>query len=261
MTRNRGVPAELCIETCPECLNCCTAEDESHSRRQDVRTLLRWAWWLTAATIVWNSLEGVVAIATGLVARSIALVGFGLDSVVETASAFIIAWRLFRHSPDEEANQRTERKAVRLIALSFFAIALYVTYDAVAKLSGLGEHPERSAVGLALVVLSLLVMPMLAWAKRKVAAGLGSAALRADAAETQLCLYLSVVVLIGLIANAVFGWWWMDPIAGLVVAVLAFREGREAWEGGELEERDPTAERFSCPPICCPTCPALLQPA
>lgn len=102
---------------------------------------------------------------------------------------------------------------------------------------------------------------MLAWAKRRVAVRLRSAALRADAAETQLCVYLSAVVLIGLIANAVFGWWWMDPVAGLVVAALALREGREAWEGAEAEEGDAVSGQFSCPPVCCPTCPALLQPA
>ncbi len=208
-------------------------------------------------------MEAVVAIASGLLARSVALLGFGLDSIVETASAFIIAWHLFGHSTDEAANERRERRAVRLIALSFFGIAAYVTYDAVAKLAGFGEHPERSTTGLVLVIVSLAVMPALAFAKRKVAGGLGSTALRADAAETQLCLYLSVVVLIGLIGNALLGWWWMDPIAGIVVAVLAVREGREAWEGSELEEaaHEAIAGTFACPAVCCPACPALLLPA
>jgi divalent metal cation (Fe/Co/Zn/Cd) transporter len=194
----------------------------------------RWAWWLTAATIAWNSLEAVVAVATGVLAGSIALVGFGLDSVVEVASAVVIAWRLAREGADEEANERAERRAVRLIALSFFAIAAYVAADAVAALVGLRDEPQHSPLGLAITALSLVVMPSLAWAKRKVAARLGSVALKADAAETQLCTYLSGVVLLGLTVNALLGWWWMDPLAGLVVAALAVREGRQAWTSGEL---------------------------
>lgn len=198
--------------------------------------LRRWAWWLTAATIGWNSLEAIIAILSGLLAGSIALVGFGLDSVVEVSSALVIAWRLARHGEDRAANERAERRAVRTIALTFFAIAAYVTYDSISKLLGMGEHPEHSTVGLILVALSLIVMPALALAKRWVAAGLGSVALKADAAETQLCTYLSGVVLLGLGANSLFGWWWMDPIAGLLVAGLAIREGREAWASGELCE-------------------------
>jgi divalent metal cation (Fe/Co/Zn/Cd) transporter len=202
----------------------------------DTRRLRRWAWWLTALTIGWNSLEAVVAIASGLLAGSIALVGFGLDSVVEVSSALVIAWRLSRQGADHAANERAERRAVRLIALSFLAIAAYVTYDAVTTLLGIGDEPEHSPVGLALVALSLVVMPTLAWAKRRVAAGLGSPALKADAAETQLCTYLSAVVLVGLAANGLFGWWWMDPLAGLAVAGLAVKEGRDAWTSGDLCE-------------------------
>jgi cation diffusion facilitator family transporter len=198
------------------------------------RRLRRWAWGLTALTIGWNSLEAVIAIVSGLLASSIALVGFGLDSVVEVSSAVVIAWRLSRQGPDQAANERAERRAVRLIALSFFAIAAYVTYDAVSKLLGIGDEPQHSGVGLALVALSVVVMPTLAWAKRRVAAGLGSVALQADAAETLLCTYLSVAVLVGLAGNSLFGWWWMDPLAGLATAALAIKEGREAWSSGEL---------------------------
>ncbi len=194
----------------------------------------RWAWWLTAATIGWNSLEAVIAIGGGIVAGSIALVGFGLDSVVEVASAVVIVWRLSQQTADHTAQERAERRAVRLIAVGFFGIAVYVTVDAALTLLGLRDEPQRSPLGLAITTLSLLVMPGLAWAKRRVAARLNSVALRADAAETQLCTYLSGVVLLGLVANAALGWWWMDPIAGLVVAGLAVREGREAWTSGEL---------------------------
>lgn len=194
----------------------------------------RWAWWLTAATISWNSLEAVVAIVGGILAGSIALVGFGLDSVVEVASAVVIVWRLSQRIADHAAQEHAEQRAVRLIALSFFGIAAFVTVDAASTLLGLREEPQRSPLGLAITALSLVVMPTLAWAKRGVAARLNSVALKADAAETQLCTYLSAVVLLGLAANALAGWWWMDPIAGLVVAALAVREGRAAWTSGEL---------------------------
>jgi cation diffusion facilitator family transporter len=219
--------------TC-SCAGACACGLRSGVSPEDRPGLWRWAWWLTALTIGWNSLEAVVAVGSGLLAGSIALIGFGLDSVVEVSSALVIAWRLSRQGPDQAANERVERRAVRLIALSFFAIATYVTYDAVAKLVGLGEPPDHSPVGLVLTALSLVVMPALAWAKRRVAARMGSVALRADAAETQLCTYLSGMVLLGLAANALVGWWWMDPLAALVVAGLAFREGREAWASGDL---------------------------
>jgi cation transport ATPase len=198
--------------------------------------LRRRAWWLTAATIAWNLIEAVVAIGSGLVAGSIALVGFGLDSLVEVSSALVTAWRLSSHSTDREANERNERLAVRLIAGTFFLIAAYVAYDSISKLLGIGDEPEHSTIGLALTALSVVVMPTLAWAKRKVATALGSVALKADAAETQLCVYLSIVVFLGLGANSLFGWWWMDPVAGLFVAGLAVKEGWEAWRGGELCE-------------------------
>ena len=198
--------------------------------------LRRWAWWLTALTIGWNSLEAIVAIASGVMAGSVALVGFGLDSVVEVSSALVIVWRLSHHSTDREADESIERRAVRLIAVTFFAIAVYVCYDSATRLLGIGDEPESSPLGLAITALSLVVMPTIAWAKRHVAAGLGSAALKADAAETQLCTYLSAVVLVGLAANSLFGWWWMDPVAGLVVAALALKEGWEAWRSGDLCE-------------------------
>ena len=218
-----------------ECVDGCGCDASAMALSGDVRWR-RWAWWLTAATIGWNSLEAVVAIVSGLLAGSIALVGFGLDSVVEVGSALVIVWRLARQGEDDAANERAERRAVRLIAVTFFAIATYVVYDSIAKLLGIDERPEHSAVGLALVALSLVVMPTLAWAKRRMAAELGSVALKADAAETQLRTYLSVVVLVGLAANGLFGWWWLDPLAGLAVAALAVREGREAWASGDLCE-------------------------
>jgi divalent metal cation (Fe/Co/Zn/Cd) transporter len=217
--------AQVCVDACDCALS---------AAKPDERRLRRWAWWLTGLTIGWNTLEAIVAIASGLAAESIALIGFGLDSVVEVSSALVIVWRLASQGDDHAANERAERWAVRLIALSFFAIAAYVTFDALLKLLGLASEAERSPVGLALVALSLVVMPVLAWAKRQVARRLGSVALRADAAETQLCTYLSAVVLLALGANIAFGWWWLDPVAGLVIAGVAVREGLTAWRSGDL---------------------------
>jgi divalent metal cation (Fe/Co/Zn/Cd) transporter len=222
----------LACETAQVCVDACACELPGAA--VDERRLRRWAWWLTGLTIGWNSLEAAVAIGSGLAAGSIALVGFGLDSVVEVASALVIVWRLTRQCDDYAANQRAERQAVCLIALSFFAIAAYVTADALLKLLGLASEAERSPLGLLLVGLSLVVMPTLAWGKRHVARQLGSVALRADAAETQLCTYLSAVVLVALVANVLFGWWWLDPVAGLVIAAVAVREGLTAWRSGDL---------------------------
>jgi divalent metal cation (Fe/Co/Zn/Cd) transporter len=217
--------AEACVDAC----DCGFPVAPARARQ-----LRQWAWWLTALTIGWNSLEAVVTLVQGALAGSIALVGFGLDSILEVASAVIIVWRLATVSADAAADERAERRAVRLIAVSFFAIAVYVGCDAVAKLLGLGSEPQRSPLGLTIVALSLLVMPVLSWAKRRVARGLGSAALRADAAQTQLCTYLSSVVLLALAANALFGWWWVDPLAGLFIAAVAIQEGRTTWASGEI---------------------------
>ena len=246
-----------CVDECSPCVQCCDCEP-SAGPSAEARRFRRFAWWLTAFTIAWNSFEALVALASGLVARSIALVGFGLDSLVETGSALVIAWRLWRHGPDEEANQRAERRAVRLIAVSFFGIAAYVTYDAVRTLLGVGERPDASPVGLITVAVSLFVMPAIALAKRRIAAKLGSPALNADAAETMLCAYLSGVVLLGLVANRLFGWWWMDPLAGLVVAGLAISEGRRAWASSELCGADDVliTDPIQCLKLCCPACPA-----
>jgi divalent metal cation (Fe/Co/Zn/Cd) transporter len=194
--------------------------------------LRRVAWWLTGVTIAWNALEGIVAVASGVLASSIALVGFGLESAIEVSSALVIVWLLLH--PAGEATERVERRAVRLIALSFFALAAYLALDAALRLLGLGLEPEQSLPGIVLVILSLVVMPLLAWAKRRAAATMGSVALRADSAQTQLCTYVSAVVLVGVGANALAGWWWMDPLAGLGVAAIAVREGWEAWRSGDL---------------------------
>jgi divalent metal cation (Fe/Co/Zn/Cd) transporter len=180
---------------------------------------------LAGASVAYNSIEAAVSIAAGAVASSIALVGFGLDSIVEMSSGLIILWQ-FRHPLPESR----ERQALRMLALSFFALAGYVTFESVRALVT-GAQAERSTVGIVIAALSLLVMPFLSWAQRRTGRRLGSATVVADSKQTLLCTYLSAVLLVGLLLNATLGWWWADPLVGLVVAGLAVREGREAWSG------------------------------
>jgi divalent metal cation (Fe/Co/Zn/Cd) transporter len=180
---------------------------------------------LVAATITYNVVEAVIALAAGTVAGSTALIGFGLDSVVEVASAAAVAWQF--SGADPEARERT---ALRVIAVSFFALAAYVTFESAAALIT-QERAEHSTVGIVLAAVSLLVMPGLSYAQRRAGRELGSASAVADSKQTLLCTYLSAVLLVGLGVNSLFGWWWADPLAALVIAAVAVREGREAWRG------------------------------
>jgi divalent metal cation (Fe/Co/Zn/Cd) transporter len=191
----------------------------------DRQRLGRRAQLLAGASVTYNAVEAVIAIAAGLAASSIALVGFGLDSVVEMSSALIILWQFRRRMPEAR-----ERQALRLIALSFFALAGYVTFESLRALLGTGE-PEPSPIGIGLAVASLAVMPFLSWAQRRTGRALGSATVVADSTQTLLCTYLSAVLLAGLVLNATLGWTWADPIAGLVIAGVALKEGLEAWLG------------------------------
>lgn len=181
--------------------------------------------WIVAATISYNVIEAIVAISAGTIASSTALVGFGLDSIVEVLSAAAVAWQFAGRDP--EARERT---ALKVIAVSFFGLALYVTVDAVLALTGIRE-PEHSAVGIILAAVSLAVMPFLSLLERRTGKELGSASAIADSKQTLVCSYLSAAVLIGLLLNTLFGWTWADPVAGLVVVVFAVREGLEAWRG------------------------------
>ena len=181
--------------------------------------------WIVAATISYNAIEAVVAITAGSIASSAALVGFGLDSIVEVLSAAAIAWQF--SAPDPETRERT---ALRLIAVSFFALAIYVTVDAALTLTGV-KTVEHSPVGIILTSASLLIMPALSLAERRTGQQLGSASAIADSKQTLICAYLSGAVLIGLLLNTLFGWTWADPVAALVVVIFAVREGIEAWKG------------------------------
>ena len=186
---------------------------------------VRLAW----ATIVWNVVEAVVAIAAGTAASSIALIGFGLDSTVEVMSAVVIVWQ-FRGLAEDR-----ERRALKLIAMSFFALAAYVGVQAIIDLLRRSE-PQSSTVGIGLAIASLIVMPMLARAKRRNGNAMGSATVVADSNQTKLCAYLSAILLAGLILNATAGWWWADPLAALAIAALAVNEGREAWRGESCDD-------------------------
>jgi divalent metal cation (Fe/Co/Zn/Cd) transporter len=180
---------------------------------------------LAAASVSYNLIEAIIAITAGVVAGSVALVGFGLDSVVEVSSGLIILWQ-FRHKLPESR----EQQALRLMAFSFFALAAYVTFESVRALVS-GHDPDPSPVGIGLAAASLVIMPFLSWAQRRTGKALGSNAVVADSTQTLLCTYLSAVLLVGLVLNATLGWSWADPIAGLVIAAVAVKEGREAWRG------------------------------
>jgi len=186
---------------------------------------------LEYVTVGWNSLEAIASIIAGVLAGSIALVGFGLDSVIETSSGAAMLWRLrHRHERDAASRERAERIALRIIGGSFLALALYVAVDAAHSL-WTREAPHESIPGIVIAALSLAVMPLLARAKRRVARTLNSNALHADSRQTDLCAYLSAILLGGLILHAAFGWWWADPVAGLIMVPIIAREGVQALRG------------------------------
>lgn len=189
---------------------------------------------LNRLTIGWNAIEGVVAVAAGLVAGSVSLVGFGVDSGIEVSAAVILAWRL-RQERHGGCMQTNDRRATRAIALSLGVLAAYVAVEATRDLVS-GSQPDTSYVGIAVAALSLIVMPVLASAKRRLAPALGSRAVEADAAQTNICAWLSGVLLVGLGANAVFGWWWADPASALGIAGLAAWEGIRTWRADSLED-------------------------
>ncbi len=183
-------------------------------------------------TVGWNIIEGMVAIIAGVLAGSIALVGFGLDSYVEVASGLVLIWRLRKHGfGNDRAEEAAEKKAILFVGTTFLLLAVYVLYESGKKLY-LHEHPDESIVGILLAIVSLFVMPLLSFYKTNIAAKINSRALRADALETLACSYLSLTLLLGLGANALFGWWWADPVAALAMIYFLVKEGIEAIEEG-----------------------------
>lgn len=189
------------------------------------RVLYRRIRWFVAATISYNVLEAVVALSAGAAASSSALIGFGLDSIVEVSSAAALAWQFSARDPETR-----EKKALRIIAFSFFGLAAIVTTDALGSLLT-GREASHSTVGIVLAAASLAIMPVLSWAQRRAGRELGSRSAVADSKQTLLCTYLSAVLLLGLLLNSVLGWSWADPIAALVIAGVAVKEGLDAWCG------------------------------
>lgn len=180
-------------------------------------------------TIGYNSLEGLIAIGAGLIAGSIALVGFGFDSLIEVTSGAILVWRLHA-DVDEARRERVEAISVRLVGVCFLLLAVYVSYDSAKSLIK-HEASQESIVGIVLAAVSVVVMPLLVRAKRKVARGINSGALMADSKQTELCTYLSAILLVGLLLNASLGWWWADPVAALIMVPIIVKEGIEGLRG------------------------------
>lgn len=210
---------------------------------------------LVAATITYNVVEAVIALGAGAAASSTALVGFGLDSVIEVSSAAAVGWQF--SARDHDLREARERVALRVTAVSFFALAAYIVVSAAWSLAGHAEA-RHSTVGIVLAAASLMVMPLLSISQRRAGRRLGSASAVADSKQTLLCTYLSGVLLVGLLANSLFGWSWADPVAGLVIAVVAVREGREAWRGDaccaapllDLATADAGHDGVGCGPGC-----------
>ena len=196
--------------------------------------LLRRGELLEVATVAWNVIEGIIAVAAGVLASSLALVGFGIDSFVETASGAVVGWRLHAElssHADEERAEAMERRAGRVAGVLLLGLAAYIIIDAGRRLLGYGAEARESVLGIVVTAISLVVMPLLGWAKLRTAGALRSGALRADAYETITCAWLSLTTLVGLVLNAALGWWWADPLAALVIVPLAVREGLEGWRG------------------------------
>lgn len=235
--------------------------------------LVRRIRWFVVATISYNVVEAVAAITAGTIASSSALVGFGLDSIIEVTSAAAVAWQFAGQDPE-----RRERTALRIIAWSFFALAAYVSMDALRTFLGT-EEARHSTIGLVLAGASLVIMPVLSWAQRRAGRELGSRSAVADSKQTLLCTYLSAFLLVGLAVNSLFGWSWADPIAALVIAAVAVKEGRGAWRGdaccapgarlhAPADHNNPVDGSGDGTCVCCPPkkqqltcCPEHLTPA
>ncbi len=207
-----------------------SAKREPEPIRYETHGPARRAVLLEQITIGYNVLEGVIAVAFGLLAGSVALVGFGFDSWIEVAAAAVVLHRLLAEIRGGDVDEAKERRALRFVAITFFVLAAYVVVEGARDLLT-DARPDASPVGIALTGLSLIVMPLLARAKRQAGEAMGSRLVLADAAETQLCAWLSVSTFAGLLGFAMFGWTWLDPLAGFVIAGFAIMEGREAWAG------------------------------
>jgi divalent metal cation (Fe/Co/Zn/Cd) transporter len=223
--------------------------DRSRRLHPDERDrLIRRAKALSWLSLAWMTVEGAVAITAALVAGSVALLGFGIDSAIEGLASVIVIWRF---TGARRTSDHAELRAQKTVAISFFLLAPYIAQDAIRALVA-GDHPSTSWVGIALSVSSIIVMPLLGRAKQRIGERLGSGATAGEGAQNLLCAYMAAGVLVGLAANAAFGWWWLDPVIALVIAAIAVREGREAWAGeGCACAAVPGLEAHGCQDGCC----------
>jgi divalent metal cation (Fe/Co/Zn/Cd) transporter len=205
---------------------------ETASVPRERESLVRKARFLARLGLAWHGIEAAIAIVAGIVAGSIALVGFGADSLVESLAGITVLWRF---AESRSGSERAERRAQQLIGASFYAIAVYITVEAIQTLMG-GSHPQVSWVGIGLAAVTLATMPPLAAAKARVGERLHSSATKSEGRQNLLCAYLSAALLVGLGANALFGWWWADPVTAFVIAAVAVNEGREAWAGEACDD-------------------------
>jgi divalent metal cation (Fe/Co/Zn/Cd) transporter len=198
----------------------------------EYKSLVRQAKLLAWLGIAWHGIEATIAVLAGLAAGSIALIGFGADSLVESFAGLVVVWRF---AGSRATSEHAEERAQRLIGVAFWVIAVYVAIEATRSLTG-GDHPESSYIGIALAAVTLATMPLLAGAKARVGERLGSSATKSEGRQNLLCAYLSAGLLVGLGANALLGWWWADPITALAIAAVAVNEGREAWRGEACDD-------------------------
>jgi divalent metal cation (Fe/Co/Zn/Cd) transporter len=217
------------------------------SRSIERDRLVRRARLLAWLGVGWHGIEAAIAIAAGLVAGSIALIGFGADSLIESVAGIILLWRF---AASRAASEEAERRAQKLIALSFYVLAAYVGFEAVRSLLT-GERPDASWVGIGLAAVTLVTMPPLAIAKARVGEKLGSSATKSEGQQNMLCAYLSAALLVGLGANALFGLWWADPVTALLIASVAVKEGRESWRGESCCTAPMVADEDGCDDGCC----------
>jgi divalent metal cation (Fe/Co/Zn/Cd) transporter len=239
-----SAPAELPLAAAPPR----RVASVSPERYRELARRVRLLSWLSLGAM---SVEGAVALLAGILAGSIALVGFGLDSAIEGFASVIIIWRF---TGSRVLSQTAERRAQKLVAIQFFLLAPYVAVESVRALLG-GEHPEVSVLGMALAVFSLVTMPLLGVAKQRIAEEIGSAATKGEGRQNVLCAYLAGALLVGLAGNAIAGWWWLDPVVGLLIAAVAVKEGSEAWRGDGCCVASPLdgfqVEGEACTDDCC----------
>jgi divalent metal cation (Fe/Co/Zn/Cd) transporter len=214
-----------------------------HERVQLIRRAKLLAW----LGVGWHGVEAVIAVGAGLVAGSIALIGFGADSLIESVAGFVLLWRF---AASRAASESAERRAQKLIGISFYVIAAYVGFEALRTLL-LADRPEASPIGIGLSIVTLLTMPPLAIAKGRIGEKLGSSATKSEGRQNMLCAYLSAALLVGLGANALFGLWWADPVTALLIAGVAAKEGRESWRGESCCTAPVVAGDDRCEDECC----------